>query len=555
MNTPLRQPQTPRDILALLWRHRWRLILPAFVAAALVLAVGLFLPRKYRGQAIFERRTDIILSEIINHGSAVNAQDPRQALVEELVGQPAIDSLRVALKARGESPSLERVLALDSQALAAEVTRRTNVTFDINSADLDRVRVDYVGDDPAAAQTIVNTLVQDFIERTRAGMEQRLRQTVHFLQGQVQDCRVAAEQAEGQRLAFEVAHAQMLPDDPSSVVAQLPQAQAALTTLRAQRDSVTARIQSLQEKLATAADEDRASANVCSKGPDVAHLEEKLRTLRAQLEQMIGPMQMTDKHPDVRAQRAQIAAAEAELHSAAMQDTTPGKRSPGPTRSEVELLLAAANSDLQAADRQLAQAQTHADSLQAEAVKVFPVRSDYMKLNRDVDEARRQLTLWEDNLHRVDMALAAENGKRGVQLTFLRPCPALVKPVSPNLTQLLAAAIGLALLAGAMMALYGYRTNNTCPHPEDLAAACGVPLYGSVARIVSRRQRALHLTQGLIFQPLAVVGMTVVLLILAAVLYLQLDRPAAFAQWRLQPARLLHLVSTADNPSTAEARE
>jgi hypothetical protein len=269
---------------------------------------------------------------------------------------------------------------------------------------------------------------------------------------------------------------------------------------------------------------------------------------------MVGPMQMTDKHPDVRDLRTQIAATEADLHRAALE-LAAGKRPVGPKPADLDLLLAAARSDLQTSEQQLGKAQAHADNLQAQALKVFPVRSDYLKLNRDVDDARRQLTLWEDNLHRVEMALTAETGKRGMQLTFLRPCPPLVRPVSPNLTQLFAAALGLSLLAAGMAGFYLCRNDAICPRPDDLATACGLRLYGAVGRVLSRRQRLLRLTQSLILQPLALAGMTAVILFLAALLYLQLDQPAAFAQWRRQPAQFLHLVSAAPNQPRTEARE
>jgi uncharacterized protein involved in exopolysaccharide biosynthesis len=543
-----RQTPAPRDIFEVLLRHRWWLILPAFAVAASVLALGLVLPRKYRGQAIFERRTDIVLTEIVNHGTAVNAQDPRTALVEEIIGQPAADSLRARFRSLPADPALAGFLAMDPQALAGEITRHANVSFDINSPELDRIRLDYIGDDPVVTRALANGLVESFIERTRSSVEQRLRQTLHFLQNEVQNNRTLVDQAESRRLSFEISHGELLPDQPSSVVSQLPEAQAALTALRLQRDSARARLVTLREQRSLATD----SAE--SPPPDASGLEQKLHAQRAQLEQMVGTQQMTDMHPAVRQLRAQIAATEADLHDAA-RELAVTNRPAGPKPAELDLLLASASADLQAVEQQLARAQSRADNLQAQALKVFPVRSDYLKLNRDVDDTRHQLGLWEENLHRVEMALTAETGKRGVQLDFVRPCPVLVRPVSPNLTQLVGAAIGLSLLAAGIVGFYLCRSDTICPRPDDLAAACGLRLYGAVGRIVSRRQRILTLARNLILQPLAITGLAVMILILGGLLRLQLDQPTAFAQWRRQPAQFLHLVSSATSPSRAGARE
>ena len=49
-------------------RFKWRFVLATFGVTAVVLAGSFFLPRKYKAEGIFERRTDMVLSEITSRG-------------------------------------------------------------------------------------------------------------------------------------------------------------------------------------------------------------------------------------------------------------------------------------------------------------------------------------------------------------------------------------------------------------------------------------------------------------------------------------------------------
>ena len=95
---------TQTEALFAIWvvlsRFRWRFIVPAFAIAVLVLVGSLMLPRKYRAEAVFERRTDMVLSEIVNHGAPRSYQDPRQSLNNEVAGDPALDEMIADLETR-----------------------------------------------------------------------------------------------------------------------------------------------------------------------------------------------------------------------------------------------------------------------------------------------------------------------------------------------------------------------------------------------------------------------------------------------------------------------
>jgi hypothetical protein len=75
------------------WRHRHRFVLTAFIVCVAVLAASLTLPRKYRADATFETRTDMVMSEIINRGVTQSFGDPRASLSKDLSGPAAVEEL------------------------------------------------------------------------------------------------------------------------------------------------------------------------------------------------------------------------------------------------------------------------------------------------------------------------------------------------------------------------------------------------------------------------------------------------------------------------------
>ena len=69
-----------------------RFILSTFAVMSGVLLGSFLLPRMYKAEALFERRTDMVLTEIIDQGASKSFQDSQRAsLVEEIAGQIAID--------------------------------------------------------------------------------------------------------------------------------------------------------------------------------------------------------------------------------------------------------------------------------------------------------------------------------------------------------------------------------------------------------------------------------------------------------------------------------
>lgn len=518
-------------------RFRWRFILPCFAVTATVLVVSLFLPRKYQAEAIFERRNDMVLSEITNRGASQNFQAPRNSAVDELAGSPAIDSLITTLRHRaGKDPSLQPMLD-EVIAHRSELPRWILVRYDVSSAELDRVRVSLITGNANLSRTVVNTLIENYLQRTRLGMEQRLKQSADFFQAEADTERKSIGKLEDALLAFEVNHSELLPDNPVNLQTTLNQSMEAMAAVEQKRTAAQLKEESLRHSLETTPS--TSPSILTSRNPELTRLETRLRELEAELALYTGVYKMTDKHPDLLALREQIDAVKTQISKTEQEVVTQKRISLNPKRAEIELMIAGVVAEREALDAEYASLKNRVAKLNAQTSGMFDARADYRKLTRQTEEHQRQLAFWEDNLRRVKLALTAENGDRGVKLDFIKPCDLPTQPISPDLTQILLASIVLGLLAGGASVFLAHRNDQAFGRGEDLAKTVNAPLLGSVSEIISNQYRRNRRVKQLLLYPANLAVMGLVLLALVSLLYMDLERPDLYDRFKQNPTRFL----------------
>lgn len=531
------QVQALFEIWEVLLRFRWRFILPMFATMVVILALSLFLPRKYKAKAIFERRTDLVMMEMMHRGAPPSMPNIKKAIVEEVAGQPAVDELVEKLN---ESPWGIQRGVMDShrlEELRLALSRKIIVHHDIATNQRDRVTVEFVDEDRALARSVVNTLVQNYINRTRAQIEKRLRQTASFFETEVHRSRESIEELENRQLTFEIENAELLPDKPGSIQAMLVESQLQLINLKQQQDATSMRVETLQKQIKEIPP--TIPSVTTARNPELLRLEARLRELSEKKDQFVGLLKMTGRHPELQTLEDQILAVKQEISQTPAEVVLQKQMGTNAKREAMEIQLTEATTQLLALEKQELSLKQQIVQLNDETADLFPIRSNYRKLTRDTEEAQRQLAFWEDNLRRVRMALTAEAGNRGVQLDFIKPSNTLHKPISPNLAQVLVAALVTGVLAGSINVLVAQRTDESFSEGDRLAEAFNLTLLGSVSEIISRRQRHIRRLQNLVLYPLNAAVMVAVLLVMVGLLYLNLESPMRFEQFKQNPTNFI----------------
>lgn len=513
------QAEAVLELRAILRRYPWHFILPAFTVMSLVLLAGLFMPRKYRAEATFDRRTDMVMAEIMQRGAPRSMQNPKQSLVEELSGDIALNQLVKTIDLA--SLNLPDTPAYRQQ-LRSRIGRRVIVTFDVNSTNLDRVSVEYVDENPHLARLVVNTLVQNYIDRTREQNTQALKQSESFFKSEVERSRKNIDTLEGKLVEFELKHGELLPDNPSSFQNLATEIIKQANEVKRQREAAALKHASLQKHLENTQPE--FISQFVGRNPDRHRLEQRLFDLRTEESTYVGVNKMTDKHPDLIALRSQIALVEAQLAKLPIEVVTQKQTVQNPKYTELEMQVSAAEGELASLDRQVGELSAQVQKYTELSAKMFSVRADHRKLQRSIDQAQRQLAFWEDNLRSIGMASAADSGERGIKLEFISPCQEIRKPISPDLAQVITAAVGLGLIAGGLCLFFAHRTEQTFSDGDQLAQAMNLPLMGSVSEIITQADKAKRHFRKTVLYPAGVVAMAVVILALTSLLYISLER-------------------------------
>jgi len=514
-------------------RYRWRFIVPTVLVMAGVLVTGLMIPRKYKATATFERRTDMVLTEIAKRGATRKFEDPRHFLKNELV---SITALRQALDE--VDPEVLRQSIGDNrlarEALLGEMRREIVVSYDISSVEMDRVRVEYITEYPKLGKHVIDGLINNYIDQRRAAMETRLSESAGFFKSKVQDHRDVIEEMENRKLSFEIEHGELLPDSPNSVQNMLAIKQNTLATLKQEHDTARMRVESLQTTL------DQTPQTTPSvrrgKNPELTTLEKQLRDLEMELAKYTSIYKMKASHPDVISVKQEIASVREAVKTTDSEVVTEREFSDNPRYAEIKLLMTSAQTQQQALAKQVAAVEAEIASLNEDASQLFPVRSEYRKLSRQVSETERQLSFWEDNLRRVELALAAENGNRGVQLEFIEPSHVARRPVSPDLGQVLAAALSLGLVCGTVSLFFAHRTDETFTDGKQMAEMFNLPLFGGVSEIISHRQKRMRRLRNMVIYPANAVAIAALLLGLSGALYLDIEHPGALEELTKAPS-------------------
>ncbi|QQE12058.1 hypothetical protein JD969_00870 [Planctomycetota bacterium] len=525
MNERQEQSNTIMEIWNIFLQYRWRFILPAFIITTGALAAGFVLPRQYRASAQFERRTDMVMTEISTKGASNTFQDPKSILTEELKGQPAIDALMKTLEPKFYEMGVISNDA-DKTALRRRITKRTIVHWDISTRSVDRIRLEYVDSNPELAKLVVNTLIENYIKRSRELMNGRLEQAASFFKNEVVNNRNEIEQYENNVLEFEIKYSELLPENPNNIQTKITVLQENLTELVSEREAALAKVQALQQSIS--GEPQTIPSTIMGRNPELERLENKKNTLSEQFVKFTSVLKMKRRHPDMVALEAELAELETTIENTPKEIVIERQTTSNPKLAELELRQTTAKSEYDALMRHTSAMEEQLAGMQLEANKIYEVRSAYRKLQRQVQESQRQIAFWEDNLRRVEMSHAAEAGNKGIQLMFLNPATTVFKPVSPNWLQLLIAAICLGIFCGTLNIYVSYRTNEAFNDGEQAANYCDIQLFGSVSEIISTQQRKVRKLRNMILYPTNAIIMGTILLTLSAMLYIDLEKPELF---------------------------
>jgi polysaccharide chain length determinant protein (PEP-CTERM system associated) len=487
------------------WRYRWPAVAVAMVAAFAGWGIVFSMPDRYEAetQVLVDSRTALkpalqgltndqdvgVQLSYVQQSLLVDAQLCRivnaAGMLPECAADPGGAQLPLAQIRKRIQMAVQSIDDRSGQPGSA------GATFDITYQDEDR----------AHAFKVVSVLLDTLITQTMGGKRQGSEHAQEFLGSQLKEYEKRLQASEDKLAAFKSQHLGLLPNDDGGYFAQMQKenqavAEAKITLLMAQNRRATLEGQ-LHGNAAVLASSVVQPSN--ANGSPATDTASEIAGTQAHLDELL--LKFTDKHPDVIATRAALAALKARraaeivsLRSGDAAAAAATGASSNPVFQSIQLALNKTDVEIADLRTQLEQHESKAHDLNKLVDTAPQVEADYSQLTRDYDINKAQYAALLSSYDKSKLGQSAD-AAGSVGFHIVQPPTVSFKPVSPRRSALLAEVLVVALAAGVALAYALDQFNPVLGSAGAVAQLTGLtvlaevgPAFPTRAKVISRRE-------------------------------------------------------------------
>jgi polysaccharide chain length determinant protein (PEP-CTERM system associated) len=512
---------TPEDLLRILRRRVWLLVVPFAIVSAATAVYARLLPDVYRSDTLILVVPQRVPESYVKSTVTAKIEDRLQSITQQILSRTRLERIITDFNLYEE----ERQTMIMEDIV--ERMRTKDVAVQVVKGDA--FRVSYSGGNPRTVMKVTDRLASLFIEENLRDREVQAEGTNQFLESQLEEARRRLVEHEQKLEEFRGKYAGELPDqlEPnmqaiSNIEMQIQQVIQSLNHQRNERLLLERRLSDLE---ALPLVEDVAAV---AAAPPVNTPQQRLTAARNQLKAL--EQRYLPDHPDLRALRRTIG--ELEQAAAAAEADVPlgGAPEPAPrvTREQVTRMtrLQEAKAQIEQIERQIQASQNEESRLRRQVatyrgrVENIPAReSEMAEITRDYEHLRDIYGKLVEKREDSKIAANLERRQIGEQFKLLDPARLPERPYSPNREQLnLFGMLGGLALGLGMIALLEYR-DRSLKTDDDVLMSVALPVLAVIPMMRSkvesrkrlRRQVALGIGLGsTVMACLAVVAYTFV---------------------------------------------
>lgn len=441
-------------VLGIINRRRWHFMVPFFAGWLLVWGMSWFLPSVYRSGTLILVEQPAVPEKLVASNIDNDIQRQLDSISQQIMSRTRllqiIDHLNLYSEDRKHRNPDDLV----------EVMRK-DVEIELSRGDdrkLSAFNIYYSNRDPRLAQQATSELANLFITENVEQRQGRSENTTRFLQDQLDQAREKLAEQEARVREFKDRHIGELPSQTQSNLQILSGLQ---TQLQAQEDALN-RARQQNTYLESLLSQYRA-LNQGSKsgetGPaGLSAIDKELDRLRAQLADLSA--RYTDKHPDVRKTREQIASTE-KTRERLLADISKRGSEPTPETStatsefksapvlELESQLKANRAELVNRQAAVREFEGKIGEYQARLNHAPVMEQQFTDLTRDYEQSKANYDSLLSKKNQSEMATDLEKTQQGEHFRMLDPPNLPVRPDKPNRLRLCGMGLMVGLIFGA----------------------------------------------------------------------------------------------------------
>lgn len=465
------------DLLDILRRRRWEILIPAIAIFGLAAVAAFVLPRKYVSTTTILIEEQEIPREYVAANITSFADQRLQTINQKIMSSTRLLDLIGRFNLYGELK--------DKQTMDAIVEKmRKDIKFATISADVVDPRtgrpaqatiafsVSYNGKNPETVQKVASELASLYLEENLKTREKQSSETSKFMDDEMKDVQAKLAEVDRRVSAYKQRNISSLPELTQVNLQGLDQVEREIVRQDDQLRTLREREGYLQQQLAATS-------------PDLRVREkESLKALQVQLAELKS--RFSDEYPDVIKMKAAIRELERQVHVSGGA----GDKPENPAYVTLASQLAGTQSEIESVKRQVVALQGKRDMYNQRVMSSPRVEEGYKTMLFE----RNNLQAKFDELTKKSMdakvAHGLEKEQLGERFSIVDAARLPDKPASPNVPAILLIGLVLGLGSGVGLAAVRESGDDTVRGAEALAAATGLPVLSCIPEIVTAEDAA-----------------------------------------------------------------
>ncbi|MBN7797455.1 XrtA system polysaccharide chain length determinant [Parahaliea mediterranea] len=475
------------------WRHRWLVLIVAWVFAVAGWVWVWQLPEAYVASARVYVDTNSVL----------------RPLLRGLAIQPDIDQ-RIAMMSRTllSRPNLEKLMRMTDLDLDVntELEReemvgrlREAITLSGERGNYSLYAISVSDSDRETAKRIAQSLITVFIESSRSEKQDDSSGAQTFLDEQIADYEERLQAAEERLAKFKQENVDSLPGGGGDYYSRLESARRELAQAELLLREAENRKRELQRQL-----NGEEPVFLASGAGGQSPLDSRIQSLQVNLDMLLS--RYTDKHPEVR----QIQGLIDELQAEKAREFNSGEGlnysglATSPVYQSMRSMLAETEARVAELQVRVVEFRQRVEALEDKVNSIPDVEVQLKQLDRDYNVIAAQHNQLLQRRESARLSEDVEQNASGVTFRVIDPPFVPMKPSEPNKILLnagvLVVSVGIGLGAGLLMSLI----SPVVCDPRTLVAATGLPLLGTVTLVQPAEERRRELYALAAYSALAV---------------------------------------------------
>lgn len=481
-------------------RRRWFFVVPLFLGWLCVWSASWFMPSVYRSNTLILVERPTVPQQYVTPNVAGDLQQRLQSITQQILSRTRllriIQTLNLYQESHHRSPDeqVER-MRKDIQIELVRAPDRDELTA---------FNIYFSSHDPHVAQQVTSELTNLFITENVEVRQEQSENTTEFLESQLEAARRTLSEQEQKIRDFKDQH---LGELPGQLQSNLQILQGLQNQLQAEQDALNGAKQQnvyLESLLGQYRSLQRTGKTESGVPSGLPAIDQELERLRAQLADLSA--HYTDRHPDVRKLKEQIAKTERmkqqiatqlqqQSSAPATQDSTVATQEqleskPGTPMLELESQLKVNRLEIANRERSIEELKSRIGEYQARLNRE-PVREQELAdLSRGYEQSRANYDELLKKKNDSELATNLERRQQGEHFRILDPPSFPVKPYSPNRLKLSGLGIFIGLALGLVAAVGAELFDGRIYSDKEIRKLVPVAVLADIPRIALSSEEA-----------------------------------------------------------------